>query len=384
MDDRFSVAVVGAGPAGSSAALYLKQHGVRVALIDKAFFPRDKACGDGIPFKTVRLLNELGISEQELFENGQQVSRMEIYGPSGDLLVFEDDSRSAGKNGCIPRKHFDNLLFRKAAQVSDAVFQGHQLLAMKKEADFFALTLKDKKTGRRRTIRAQLVIGADGGNSRVARLAGLLKRAPQHHFDGLRGYFKGNHFGDVIRIFYDKRILPGYVWIFPVSTQTANVGIMTRRKGKKEPGWLQKIFYEIIDSNNALKPYLQGAQPIGPLRGAPMPLGTLTGVRTADGVLLIGDAAAFINPLTGGGIYWAVLSAKKAAQVATRALADHDISKIGLKDYERWWRKTLLPGFQYSAVLAGLLSHEKNASRIFKISAKYRPAANLFAALYGR
>ena len=384
MDKIFQAAVIGAGPAGASAALYLARQGVRVALIDQAIFPRDKACGDGIPFKTVRLLEELGISRDALFANGKQISRMQLFGPRGTLLEFTDQTGAGGKNGCIPRKHFDNLLFEKAAQSCTGLFQGHRLIDLQKRSDHYDLIVKDKNSGRKVTVQARLIIGADGGNSRVARLTNLLPRDAAHHFDGLRGYYLGENFGDAIRIFYDPRVLPGYVWIFPVADNMANVGIMTRRKKEKQPGWLQDLFYEVLNTNSLLRPFLQSAQPVGPLRGAPMPLGTLKGSRTGDGVMLIGDAAGFIHPVTGGGIYWAILSAKKAAQVAAQALSRNDVSQASLREYERWWRRTIQPGFKYSARLLGLLSDQKNAGRIFSLAVKYQPVANLFGALYGK
>ncbi len=352
MADTISVdvAVVGAGPAGSAAAIRCHKNGLTVALIDKAVFPRDKVCGDGIPLKTFKLLEELGFEEQEMFENGYKISRLKVYGPGNHVTTYGGLTPDAStKSGCIPRKLFDDALYRRAASAASYNLTGYKVVRVENAADNQTLYVTTKN-GEEKKIKAAAVIAADGANSFMARFLKLLKRDQAHHFDGLRCYFKGKPFDSVVHLFYDKNTLPGYVWVFPVARDTANVGIMINKKYKKSGGEnIRQVFEKVLKENPHLRKVLEGARQQDTVKGAPLPLGTLPGSRVADGVILVGDAAAFINPVTGGGIYFAILSAMKASDILSDLIKSGEtVSKENLQSYEKWWRHTILPGFLYS------------------------------------
>ncbi len=381
------VAIIGAGPAGSTAALSCHKHGLSVALVDKAEFPRDKVCGDGIPLKTFKLLEQLGFNEDELFTKGYKINRLKVYGPEHQVTEYGSLTADAStKSGCIPRYEFDNALFLKAEAISDFVFTGHKLTSLQNGTDVQKIEIQELKSGDVRNIEARLILAADGANSYCARLLNLAKRDQAHHFDGLRWYFKGKKFDSIVHLFYDSRTLPGYVWVFPVADDMANVGIMINKKYKKSDGKnIRDIFLDVLNTNPGLKKLLDGAEPVGNIKGAPLPLGTLPGSRITDGAVLIGDAAAFINPVTGGGIYFAILSAMKAADIAVGLIGENQLAtKKNLSGYEKWWRKTILPGFVYSEWLKNKFESEKFASRFFRWSSRYKPVANFFIMVYGR
>lgn len=378
---HFKVAIVGAGPAGSAATLYLKKEGIDCALIDKAKFPRDKACGDGMPMKTVTLLQELGFSEQELFRQGYQIKGMAVYSPQGYKTQIGGVDQKGTKSGCIPRLYFDNLLFQKAQAAAQKCFSGFRLVNMKRESEKWLLTLNNLQKNERLLISADVVIGADGAHSLVGRKAGLLQENRSQVFDGLRRYYKGGPFAPVVHIIYDRKLLPGYLWIFPVAADRVNVGIMTRRRKEQN---LRQIFTDVMENNEQVKKILKGVTADGPLRGALLPLGNIPGERIADGVLLTGDAAAFINPVTGGGIYAAILSAREAARIITVALESGNVQKEALMGYENWWRHEILPGFEYAARLKKKLQSERFASWFLRKSSHNRLYRNFFFMLYGR
>jgi len=382
--EHYPVVIVGGGPAGSAAALYLSRRNIKTALVEKALFPRDKACGDGIPLKTFRLLEELGFSERELFKQGYAVGGMNIWGPDEQQLNVGDASAAGGKSGCIPRKFFDEQLFRKAAGAVDCVLEGWRLVKIESRASDRLLYLKGRADGRERQISASLIIGADGAQSHTARYLGLRPLPEAHVFEGVRRYYSGKSFGRAGQIFYDKRLLPGYFWIFPVGEDAANVGLMRRRTNEKVSRGLQNLFEELIRENVQIRQALAGAQAQGAYRGAALPLGSLPGKRVGEGVLLIGDAAAFIHPVTGGGIYWAILSARLAAGVAVRAVKNNDFSSAGLSLYEKQWKKEIYPAFKASLFLQKRLSSEASAGKLFDAAEHKRYWRNLFFALYGR
>ncbi len=384
---KVDVAIIGAGPAGSAAALSCRKNGLSVALVDKATFPRDKVCGDGIPLKTFKLLEELGFKEEELFKNGYKINRLKVYGPQNNVTVYGGLQADAStKSGCIPRTEFDYAIYRRAESVCDHVLSAHKLISIRNSGDLQLLEVENRDTGGTRRIEARLVIAADGANSYTARLLNLLKRDQAHHFDGLRWYFKGKKFDSSVHLFYDSRTLPGYVWVFPVAPDVANVGIMLNKKQKKNTGkTIRDIFLEVIEHNSELKKLLSGAKPVNEMKGAPLPLGTLPGSRITDGAILVGDAAAFINPVTGGGIYFAILSAMKAAEIATYLVRENKPpTKENLEPYEVWWQKRILPGFFYSDWLKNKFDSDKFSGRFFRWSSRYKPVANFFIMVYGR
>ncbi len=383
---KFQVVIIGGGPAGAAAALYFKEANVTVALVDKAIFPRDKSCGDGIPLKTFRLLEELGFKEEELFKGGFRISGMSVYAPDGTPAHFGKASvDSATKSGCIPRKYFDNLLFQKAKHKADAVFEGYKLERMTKITSGWLLKLKDIKQGKITEIETELLIGADGAGSFTARKSGLFPVDERHSFEGLRLYYAGKTFRNRVEIFYDKRILPGYVWVFPVAENRANVGIMApRRNSRKNKTGLRQVFDTVLQTNPDVKEALSGAEPDSSVRGAMLPLGNAPGKRTADHLILIGDAAAFINPLTGGGIYFALQSAKAAARIGAKALQKGRCTEDDLSEYERWYKDVLSPGFYYADWFKRRFASDQFTNRFIKSASRFKPAATFFMMIYGR
>ncbi|NOG46145.1 MAG: NAD(P)/FAD-dependent oxidoreductase [Calditrichaeota bacterium] len=383
---QYQVAVVGAGPAGSSAVISCKNRNLSVVLIDKAVFPRDKVCGDGIPLKTFNLLEKLGFSEEELFKDGYKINRLKVYSPQHKVVTFGNVKADAStKSGCIPRKNFDNNLFKKAAAAADSVMTGYKVLKIEDVSGKKKIILKNVKSAEQKEIIVDAIVAADGANSNIARMTGLLKREEEHYFDGLRWYYEGKKFDSAVHLFYDRHTLPGYVWVFPVAENKANVGIMINKKYKTASGkTIREIFLDVIENNPNLKEVLEGARPIDKIKGAPLPLGTLPGSRITNGLVLIGDAAAFINPVTGGGIYYSVLSAMKAAEVLETAISNNDVSTSSLAEYENWWREEILPGFEYSDMLKRWFDSEKFTTWFLNTASWFKPFANFFIMVYGR
>ncbi len=384
----YPVVIIGAGPAGSAATIYFARKGIRPLLVDKARFPRDKVCGDGIPLKTFQLLADLGFHEHQLFSRGFKIHQLRVYSPDHQVAVFGTLKPDAStKSGCVPRLFFDDALFQRAKESAANTLLEYKLESFHRENGRWVLTLRHR-TGRSvETVETDLLIGADGGKSRVARLSGLLTPDPAHHFDGLRIYYesRSKEFEPAVHLFYDAKTLPGYVWIFPVAPDRANVGIMMDKSCKQRYGkTIREIFEEVLQENPRIRRVLEGSRPVDRIRGAPLPLGTLPGSRIADGMMLIGDAAAFINPVTGGGIYYAILSAKYAAEFGSQAVNKGDTSKKQLMPYEDWWRRTILPGFIYSGWLKNKFKSEKFTRWFLGKVSRNRLFANFFISVYGR
>lgn len=306
---RFDVVVVGAGPAGSVAALVLARGGARVALVDKAEFPRDKACGDLIGPRGVGLLDELGVSVPDA---GQGADLL-VVGPSGhrSRLPAFPGRAYPGHGVVVPRVVLDDAL-RAAAVAAGAEPVRARVSAADTGPDgrLRALLASD---GQR--LEADAFIGADGALSPVARLAGMLDPDTALWGFAIRAYLPAEVPLPLL-VLLDAapwRIYPGYGWLFPGENGQANVGIGvglgTRRRQAPLRGDLARFCAQLRSAGD-LAP---DAQP-GPVTGGWLRMGGTGAPPAAGNVLLAGDAAGLINPLQGEGIAPAMVSARLAAQ----------------------------------------------------------------------
>lgn len=305
----FDAVVVGAGPAGSVAALVLARGGARVALTDKASFPRDKACGDLVGPRGVQVLADLGLRVPD----AGQGSDLLAVGPSGRRSRLPAyTGRSYPGHGIIaPRLTFDHAL-REAAVRAGAVPVRARITAVEKGRDgrVDAVVASD---GQR--LAGDVIIAADGALSPVAQLAGMLD--PQVALWGfaIRGYVPAEVPLPLLVLLDASpgRIYPGYGWLFPGADGQANVGIgvgLGHHRGQAPlRGDLDRLV-TLLSRRGDLRP---DARP-GPVMGGWLRMGGAGALPGAGNVLLAGDAAGLINPLQGEGIGPAMVSARLAAE----------------------------------------------------------------------
>lgn len=383
----YEAVVVGAGPAGCSVAIHLKKLGIDVLLLDKSFFPRDKICGDGIPLKCFPLLEELGVKRRVLLERGYPIRQLNIHAPTGEVISYGNpNDETSSKSVCLVRKEFDFLLLNQAKKLVRQVALGKEVIQIDKVLkNAHILLLKDRKTGNQMEISARMIIGADGAHSIVSRQKNMVRPGESDQFIGLRAYCDNDYFDQKSHIIYDRLTLPGYVWLFPVSETRANIGMVVSKDYKSRTGQsILSIFKKIVTSHSVFQRISGKDKIFYKTKGFPLNLGSDKGSRVKDGVILVGDAAAFTNPLTGGGIYNAILSGKQAATLAANCLKKKDTSKEALSTYENWWREKLGPSFYYSSLMKKFLKNEKRANWCFRKCSQNRIFANLFMSIYGR
>ncbi|MCW2670824.1 MAG: monooxygenase FAD-binding protein [Frankiales bacterium] len=282
----YDVAVIGAGPAGAAAALSAlrTKPGCRVLLVDKADFPRDKSCGDGIAPHALDELARLGVADVLLDQT--PVRRLRLVSPRGTEAVADVQR----PNYVLPRTVFDARL------VQAAVARGAEL--------------------RRQTVRsldeldARVVIGADGANGVTRRLLGLPKPDEQTVAVAVRGYIAWETSDPEQLIIMDGRDWPAYAWRFDTGRGTANVGFgMLLPNLRATPRGKDALHERLVE----LVPEAAGAER---LRSHHLPLTTGRPAQPDGRVLLAGDAASLVNPLTGEGIYYALLSGRLAGAAA--------------------------------------------------------------------
>jgi geranylgeranyl reductase family protein len=316
--------VVGAGPAGTAAALEARRlrPGASVALVDKADFPRDKACGDGLGPHAVDELEALGAAG--VLEGYPPIRGLRLRSPRG-MEVAGDPARP---NYVIPRSVLDARL------VEAATAAGAQL----RRASVRRLEQHDGLVTVDGELAARVVVGADGANSTVRRLLGVASNPDRALAIAVRGYAPAPAGRPEQLIAWVAEGWPAYVWSFPTGTGVANVGY----------GLLRSRFHgDRAELHRRLHELLPWADPDpASLRAHHLPFSSFRPPPGRGRVLLAGDAASLVNPLSGEGIYYALASGRLAARAALTEPDDP------LAAYRRLLAKALGRHLRHAAVLA--------------------------------
>ena len=340
MKEMYDVAVVGAGPGGSAAAHYLATGGLDVLLLDKFNFPRDKTCGDALTPRALRVLNEMGILD-ELLRVGYRLNGVELIAPKGHSVVA---SVPKGDNRTdyvlvVPRLILDNIILQRS--VTSGVHFESPVRVNGIEQDVKGAVVKGEYRGRAVSYKARMVIVATGANIKLLLQMGLLKKPPLMMLCA-RTYFEGmRSMSDQVQCHFDGVPLPGYGWVFPLSDTSANVGAGFFRSGLTAR-WMPNTAREAFDTfiqTPLLQNILGSAQRVGPIKGYPLRVDFASAPTFSDGVMLVGEAAGLVNPVTGEGIDYALESAKIAAEHLLSMFAAGDLSSKHLKVYDQLLRQ---------------------------------------------
>ena len=340
----YDAIIVGAGPGGATAAAFMAEQGLRVLLLDKSTFPRDKVCGDAISGKSVDVLRRLGVVDEVLTSKQVGSWGVTFGGPYGDEVAIpftKELGRPVPPGFVCAREIFDQVLFEKAVQAGADVRQNatvKRLLWEDGRVVGVEVEQQNAKNHPPSQHRAPLVIGADGAYSVVAREVGLRQLDERHYCAGLRAYYEGvtgfhrlNH----VELHFVEEAIPGYFWIFPMADGRANVGIgMLSRAIKRKDVKLKETLAACV-RHPRFRERFEGAEQVGPVRGWGLPLGSKPRPMAGDGWLLVGDAASLIDPFTGEGIGNAMISGELAAKWTSRARAEGDYTRAFLHGYER-------------------------------------------------
>lgn len=342
--DRYDVVVVGAGPAGSSAALTLARAGARVALLDRVAFPRDKACGDLLGTWAVRLLRELRLDPAR-FADWPPLDGANLYLPGGRVLgaaVPRQPGPAFGRLDArvVPRLTFDALLVDASRAAGTTVAQV-RVTELLRDDDGTVAGVRGQDPAGAIEVRAPLTIGADGWTSVVARGLGIARGARGATGVAARAYVAGA--GDLAGRMHFFVLGPGqgYGWVFPLPGGGANVGLgfVADEPGAETLGATFGRF--LRDPQSPAWPLLREATVAGPIRTWPLAFGWRGAPLSGAGALLAGDAASLVSPLSGSGIHNALASGISAGRTALGALRTGDCGAARLREHDRRCRRVL-------------------------------------------
>jgi geranylgeranyl reductase family protein len=361
---KYDIAIVGAGPAGSTTAKFLSEKGFKTLLLDKEKFPRDKPCGGGLPMRVLQRFPY--VVNDKIIESYS--SSGTVFSPSLQHQI--EISKNTPLMATTLRKKFDFELVKYAIEAGSVLQEGTPVSTVQ-ISDDNARVILNQGGG----IDSEIVVGADGVNSTIAKNMGLRKMGTEKGVCVLQefevdekimdDYFKKSRHCYVHSRF---KTVTGYGWVFP-KKKHLNIGFGIIQVDKTQDQKLNLLeclqeYIALLKEKDLIPQYLNET----PVKGGALlthPLEKTYGNR----LLLVGDAGGFINPLSGEGIYYAMTSGQIAAEIIAEALEKKQTTEEFLSKYQTRWQKDFGKDIDLilKVVKRGSMEY---AERVFKIACK--------------
>ncbi len=364
---KTEIAILGAGPGGATTSIFLSKAGIPHVVLEKARFPRDKVCGDALSGKVGAILNKIDPEivyrfdeDNEHFMNCWGVRFVAPNGNALDIPFRKSREEQPYAPGFIAKRYdFDNFLFGKMASPYADIRTGCAVKKLERQDD--SIRIYYEEDGTTHSLDAAFVVGAEGDRSLVAKKLAGHKMHPRHYAAGLRVYYENvadMHPQNFIELHFLKEVLPGYLWIFPLPNNQANVGIGLLKSRMKEKNInLRQLMRGALENHDGLRERFKNARPLNEIKGWGLPLGSLKRSLSGDRFILVGDAGSLIDPFTGEGIGNAMISGHRAAKFIAEAVKTKAYGPDSTKRYENMVYDKLWNELQLSHTLLKLVDY---------------------------
>ncbi len=371
------VCIVGGGPAGCTLALFLAKYGIPHILIEKAAFPRDKVCGDGLTLEVMHTLSQIDPHLLSSFMDHpgfQPCWEVQATAPNGKVinLNFDPHVHPFAPLYTGRRREFDHFLWKNLNSSYTQLIAPAKVTEINRCKGVCRIHIRSS-ANRIQEIHSPLVVGADGSSSVVRRFLGEESSLDQHLRKkkgiGIRAYGRVNPMRErkMEFIFY-KKILPGYFWIFPLSNDQVNIGVyLSPQKMKHSRHHLPSLLHSFLRQYNMTVPEIDKVGNLELPKTWALPFCRGAFSLGGENYLLLGDAGSLIEPFTGKGIGMAMLSAKVAAHTIIQGI-DHQ-NNVSL---------------QYQNAIKRMYSREYLASNLLYRLFSHSLGANMAASLFSR
>lgn len=351
---------MGAGPAGSAAALVLARRGARVVLVDRHEFPRDKACGDALIPDALQALAELGLLD-EVLASAHLVRHIRVYAPNGRFTSIR------GRCACLPRFVFDHILRRSAVAAGAAFMAPFRAAApIETGSRVTGVRFEAPRTRASIEITAGLTILATGATADALKQFGVCQRATPSAF-AARTYVRVDaataREHDYFCVAFDRSICPGYGWFFPGPNRTFNVGVGYVYEGPRSPGdrSVRALLEEFLARFPPASAIMRAAEIVAPLKGAPLRTAMKGAALARPGLLVAGEAAGLTYSFSGEGIGKAMQSGIMAAEAALSGTVETYAAQLRASFGERFRAYERLQWLFSHPAIADLVISRANA-----------------------
>jgi geranylgeranyl reductase family protein len=318
---------VGAGPGGSATAYHLASQGLDVIMVDKAIFPREKVCGDGLTPYGVRALQAMGVDPTD--PGFTRIEGLRTYGVDGVVidLAWPKLRRYPAMGVVRTRFELDDLLAKRAQEAGAQFLQGTEAVRPLMDGQWVTGAVV-RENGDEREIRARFVVAADGASSRFGTRAGV--RRDEHRPMGIaaRRYYRiPRHMDPVFEAFVNLPdeasggVMAGYGWVFPVGDGVVNVGVGLLNTFKRFKEISARKLMDVFVGTLPAEWGVTEENATSPILSGPIPMGMNRQPLAIPGMLLVGDAGGLTNPFNGEGIAYAIETGQLAAELIGDSLA---------------------------------------------------------------